>query len=147
VNRSNDVASGASAQGQPSFKTSWKLLAWFVVAALVAIASDFLLRDHPEWTPALRAACALSPIVPCALYARSYARFVRGMDELQRRIQAESRLIGCLGTLFVVTAIHVLNLHGVPLPAGLRGVNFVVVLIVAGIWSRVAAAVISRRYQ
>lgn len=124
------------------------LRAWIVVVAVLAIASDYLLRHHPDWSPAFRALCALSPLPPCLLYVLSWVRFVRGMDELQRRIQLESRFVACLGALFVITAISALNIYGIALPAYFsRGVNVMTVLILVGIFWQIANAVISRRYR
>jgi hypothetical protein len=147
VNKPNALESVRPHSGQYSPSTDWKLHSWLVVAAVLAVASDYLLRHHPDWSLSIRVILALCPLAPCLLYVRSWVRFVRGMDELQRRIQIESRLAACLGTLLVVTAINALNIYGIPLPVFPRGLNVMGTLILAGIFWRVASAVINRRYR
>lgn len=90
-----------------------KLSAWAIVAALTAIVGPMLLDHHEDWGAPLRAAVALAPLVPSLLYVRRIARFIRGMDELQRRIQLEACLFGAMGTVFMVTAINLLERSGV----------------------------------
>jgi hypothetical protein len=147
VNKPNVIESVRPRSGQYSPSADWKLHAWLVVAAVLAVASDYLLRHHPDWSLLLRVVFALCPLAPCLLYARSWVRFVRGMDELQRRIQIESRLVACLGTLLVVTPINALNSYGIPLPVFSRGLGFMGTLILAGIFWRIASTVINRRYK
>ncbi len=96
-----------------SFKTDLKLNAWLGVAMGVALVGRWLLREHPEWDSQLRAAVAVAPLVPGLLYVWSCTRFVRGLDELQRRVQLEALLFATLGTLVIGTTINVLNAHGV----------------------------------
>jgi hypothetical protein len=147
VNKPNAIESVRPRSAQYSSSTDWKLHAWLVVAAGLAVASDYLLRHHPDWSLSIRVILALCPLAPCLLYVRSWVRFVRGMDELQRRIQIESRLVACLGTLLVITAINALNIYGIPLPVFSRGLNLMETLIVAGIFWRIASTVIDRRYR
>ncbi len=133
---------------QYSPQTSWKLHGWLVVTALLEIVSDYVLRHNPGWSELLRAGCALSPLLPCVMWVRTWARFVGGLDELQRRIQIESRLVGCIGALLAILAINALNMHGIALPKFFaRGLSFMPAIILAGIIWRIASAVINRRYQ
>ena len=44
------------------------------------------------WHPAVRAIIALAPLVPSLLYVRSIARWIGGMDRLQRRLLAARSL-------------------------------------------------------
>ncbi|MDR7192081.1 hypothetical protein [Luteimonas terrae] len=50
---------------------------------------SLLLLRHIE-APALRAVIALLPILPIALVLRAMVRFIRGVDELQQRIELEA---------------------------------------------------------
>ena len=115
--------------------------------AALAVVSDYLLRHDADWNPPIRAIIALTPSVPCLHYVRSWIRVVRGMDELQRRIQIESRLAALLGTLFVVTTINVLNNYGIAMPIFRRGLNLIETLILTFAFWKVSSAVINRRYQ
>ena len=85
------------------------------MTAAVYLAMLLLNSQHPEWNPLLRGLLALAPLIPGMLYVRSWMRFIRGLDELQRRIQLEAFLFAALGTVFVGTAINTLDAHEVPL--------------------------------
>jgi len=61
----------------------------------------------------LRSIIALTPLVPSLLYVQSIARWISGMDELQRRIQLEACLFATTATVFVVTALSLLHGTGV----------------------------------
>jgi hypothetical protein len=56
----------------------------------------------------------LLPLIPGLLYLRSWMRFIRGLDELQRRIQLEAFLFAALGTVILGAVVSSLNAHGVP---------------------------------
>ncbi len=148
MNKPNVIESVQSGSAQYSPKANWKLHAWLVVMAVVAVISDYVLRHNPGWSSLVRAVCALSPLLPCLMWVRSWARFIRGMDELQRRIQIESRLVACLGALLVIIAINALNIYGIALPTFFsRGLGFMPAIILTGIIWRIASAVINRRYE
>jgi hypothetical protein len=100
--------------GQYSFKTDLKLNAWLAVAVVVYLATLWLNSRHPEWRPLVKGLIALMPLIPGLLYVRSWVRFIRGCDELQRRIQSEAFLFASIGTVVVGAAIGALNTHGVP---------------------------------
>ena len=63
-----------------------KLIAWAGVAVIVSFLSRWWLPHHADWNVALRTLVALAPIVPSLLWARSIARWMRQLDEMQRRI-------------------------------------------------------------
>jgi hypothetical protein len=97
-----------------SFRTDIKTNGW----AWVAIGTSFvgevvLLPQHKEWPVALRAVIALSPLLAGLLWVRSAARWIRGMDELHRRITLAAGLFAVTATLFVVTGLHLLVVAGV----------------------------------
>ena len=119
VNKPNTLESLEPCSGQYSLKADLKLNAWLVVATLVAGVSMYLRRQHPAWEGPVQAACALAPLVPGLLYVRSWLRFIRGLDELQRRLQLEALLFAAFGTLLIGTVINVLNANGV----GWRGLT------------------------
>jgi hypothetical protein len=99
------------------------LNAWLAVATVVAAVNLYLRREHPEWSGSMRAAWALAPLLPGLLYVRSCVRFVRGLDEFQRRQQLEAFLFAALGTLLIATVINVLNANGVNWPGLAHGLG------------------------
>ena len=99
-----------------SFRADMKLNAWAFVAVALAMISRALVNHHSDWSVALRAFVVLSPLLPSLLYVRSISRWIRGMDELQRRIQLEACLFANVGTIFLVTAFDLLNAHGIQIP-------------------------------
>ena len=147
VNKPNTIESVRPFSGQYSLKADLKLNAWFFVAALLVIFSRYLLRHYPDWMPATRAAVILAPLVPCLLYVRSCMRFIRGMDEMQRRIQLESWLVAAMGTLFVGTAMNMLNANGIALPAFQHGLELVGAFVCLFLLWMVGSAITNRRYK
>lgn len=115
MEKPNTMESVEPHSGQYSFKIDLRLNAWLGVTAVVYCAMLFLVKRHPEWSPPLRGSLALVPLVPGLLYVRSWVRFIRGLDELQRRIQLEAFLFAALGTVLAGTVIATLNAHDVPL--------------------------------
>ena len=98
-----------------SLKKDLRLNSWFMVATAAYLASLYLLKHHPDWSPITRALLSLAPLLPGLLYVRSWLRFIRGMDELQRRIQMEAWLFAALGSLVVVTVLSTLDANGIPM--------------------------------
>ncbi len=111
----NTLESVSPLSGHYSLKRDLRLNAWFMVAAAVAGAIAFLLKRHPEWSPLSRALLTLAPLIPGMLYVRDCMLFIRGMDELQRRIQMEAWLFAAMGTLILGTTVNTLSANGVSL--------------------------------
>lgn len=131
-----------------SFRADCKLNAWAFVAALMAAFSRAWIHHHPEWSAPMRTGLALSPLLPSFFYARSVARWIRGMDEMQRRIQLEACLFATVGTIFVVTGMDLLHSNGIHLSPPLQNgpgwegtFALVVLFFIAG------NLVINRRYR
>ena len=85
-----------------TFGASLRLNVW----ALTAIAASFAARwwlHQPGLTPWQRWATALSPLLPGLFYALAVRRWLRGLDELQRRIQHEVLFLAgaLLGLVFM----------------------------------------------
>src|SRR5579863_7132610 len=115
MNEPNTIESITPHSGKYSPKKDWQLNAWLAVAALFYCAALLLLKRHPDWTPIARSLVALAPLLPGLLYVRSWMRFVRGLDELQGRIQLEAFLFAALGTVLVGTVLNTLGASGVAL--------------------------------
>jgi hypothetical protein len=95
-----------------SFRADMKLNAWAFVALLVAFTARWVLQHHPDWSGLPRSAVALSPLLPSLLYVRSIKRWIGGMDELQCRIQLGACLFSTTGTVFITTALSLLESGG-----------------------------------
>src|ERR1039457_6375392 len=74
---------------------------WAFVAMLLAWAGDQLLSLNHDWSVAQRAIIALVPLLIGLLWVRSFARWVRGMDEMHRRLSVEAGLFATGVRLFV----------------------------------------------
>ncbi len=121
--------------------------AWFVVATVLYAINMMLAKRHPEWSVTIRATLALIPLLPGLLYIRSLMRFIRGMDELQRRIQLEAWLFATIGTILIGMAISTLNSSGVHLDKVENGLGMGQAFIVAFVLWIVGTTVANRRYK
>ncbi|RZA22370.1 MAG: hypothetical protein EOP93_00070 [Lysobacteraceae bacterium] len=76
----------AQPAGRRYIRTLWPAL---VAYSLALFASVFLIKRGIESVP-LRAIVAVLPVVPVALIMRAALRYLREVDELQRRIETEA---------------------------------------------------------
>jgi len=95
-----------------SLAADLKLNAWALIAVAVSIAVRGLLKHYPGWSTPVQSLVALGPIFPSLLYLRSIARWIGGMDELQRNIQVEACLIATTATVFLRTSLDLLESAG-----------------------------------
>src|ERR1035438_9505292 len=103
-----------------SFWTDMKVNSWIIVALFTSFVTDMLLHSnvprmlhiheqdspvlfgflHPHaenWPVAMRVIIELLPLLMCVLWVRNIARWIRGMDELHRRIMLETLLFAVIG--------------------------------------------------
>lgn len=102
---------------------SFELNGWLAVTTATYLATLFLVRHRPDWSPEWKLALTLTPILPGLLYLRNGLQLLKGLDEMQRRIQLEGWLFAALGTVVVTTIINVCNALGLGgnwLPHGLQ---------------------------
>ena len=99
--------------GRYSLKKDLRLNAWFLVAAAVYAANLILLKQKPAFSPLTKSLLEMTPLIPGVFYVRTCLRFIRGMDELQRRIQLGAWLFASLSTLTIGAIINTLNDNGV----------------------------------
>ena len=85
---------------------------WMNVAILTDIAGYYLIEHHKDWPLALRLVIAVIPLVAGLFFVRSTARWIRGMDELHRRLVLEACLFGTVAYLFLSAAWFLLNHAG-----------------------------------
>lgn len=134
----NDPQSRPSA---PPSRRRWFALASGLMALVVYFASRILL-ERPD-LPA-RLAVALAPLPFFVLFLAAFVRLVRGMDELERRVQLEALALAYPAVLVLLMTLGLLQLSGVafsPADWSFRHVwQIGVVLYAAGI------AVAARRY-
>ena len=133
--------------GEYSLRADLRLNAWLGVAGVVYVAGLFLLKQHSEWSPLTRGLVALTPLIPGLLYLRSGMRFVRGLDELQRRVQVEAFLFAALGTVIVGAAINTLNAHGVQLGQFSHGLSVGATFTLLFVLWLIGSAIANCRYK
>ena len=94
-----------------------------------------------------RGLLSLTPMIPGWLYVRTCLRFIRGLDELQRRIQLEAWLFGALGALIIGTVINTLNANGVALGNLNHGLGLLGTFNLTFLLWAVSSVIANRRYQ
>jgi hypothetical protein len=96
-----------------SLRANLKANTWAFLAMLLSLAGDILLAQHDDWSVFPKVIIAMVPLFISLLWVRSFVRWVRGMDEMHRRISLEACLFATVVTLFVVTTWHLLDQAGV----------------------------------
>lgn len=147
MEKPNLMESVQPCSGQYSVRQDLRLNAWLAVASAVWVADLALLKKYPEWSPLLKGVLALAPLVPGLLYVRSCMRFVRGLDELQRRIQLDALIFAAMGTVIVGMAVNTLNAHEVPLGMLRRGLGIGESFVLMFVLWIVGSAIANRRYK
>ena len=100
--------------------TDVKVNYWLFFAVGTGAANVFLFHcrlplqeNYLTWPVWLRAVIELVPLLAALVWTRHMARWMRGMDELQRRITLESWLFGAAATLGVLSLWPLLDGAGV----------------------------------
>lgn len=88
-----------------------------------------------------RYAVVLAPMIPGAFIAVGLVNLIRGLDELSRKVIYESIAITFAATLFLLLALGLLEMAGLPRLSGLYIAAFMIV-----VWTA-AKLIISRRYE
>jgi len=96
-----------------SLRANLKANTWTFVAMLLSLAGDELLARHSDWDALPRVLIAMVPLLVSLFWVRSFVRWVRGMDEMHRRLTFEACLFATVATLFIVTAWHLLDQTGI----------------------------------
>lgn len=130
-----------------SFRTDMKVNGWSWVAVLTSFVGEvFWLPHHKDWPVALRAVIALAPLMASLLWVRSILRWMRGMDELHRRITQAAAVFATVATLFIVTASHAMVVAGV-FPARFQSTAGFVVIWLVVCFYLLGNKIFNRRYQ
>src|SRR4030095_3570785 len=94
--------------------TDWRVNGWLFVATIISALCDILFtKQVRQWTFVLQVIAAILPFVAVLFWMRSLARWVRGMDELHRRIASEAILFTTGPTFFFAMVLHRLDKGGV----------------------------------
>ena len=147
MDKPNLIESVTPLSGGYSCKKDLRLNAWCFVATAFYVANLLLLKWHPEWSPMTKALFTLSPLIPGALYIRTCVRFIRGMDELQRRIQLEVWLFASLGALLIGAVINTLNEVGVALGGFNHGLGLGATFALTFVLWAVGTPIANRRFK
>ncbi len=143
----NTLESVQPCSGEYSLRKDLQLNSWLAAASATYALNLWLARRHPEWSVTLRSISALAPLLPGLLYIRSCMRFVRGLDELQHRIQLEAWLFAAIGTILVSIGISTLNSSGVNLGELGHGLGIGRAFILTFVLWLVGTAIANRRYK
>ena len=88
-----------------SLRTDLAVNGWMYAALGLSGALDvFFRKDVASWPIALRLIAALAPFVMLLLWARQFSRWIRGVDELHRRITLAASLFATAATLLIASA-------------------------------------------
>jgi hypothetical protein len=108
-----------------SWRTDTKVNYWLFIAVVAGLANaiyfhpigpgfDGVLReDFLTWPVGIRLIIEAVPLLAGLLWARSWVRFIRGMDELHRRITIEAWLIAALATIGFISIWPMLDAAGI----------------------------------
>ncbi len=89
-----------------SFLADMTINGWIIASGLANFAGDLWLFNHEDCPFIFRVIIALVPLSLCLLWMRNVARWIRGMDELHRRVTLEACLFAATWMLFVIAAWH-----------------------------------------
>ncbi len=87
-----------------SFLADMTINGWIIASGLANFVGDLWLFNHEDCPFVLRVIIALVPLSLCLLWMRNVTRWIRGMDELHRRVTLEACLFATTWTLFVFAA-------------------------------------------
>jgi hypothetical protein len=84
-----------------SCRTDWRVNGWLFVAAIISALADIMFPHIVRhWPQAARVGIVLAEFLAIALWAQSLTRWIRGMDELHRRITTSAVLFSVGATFF-----------------------------------------------
>jgi hypothetical protein len=96
-----------------SWRKDWNVNGWLFVATLISSFSDIIFHHAvKQWPLSWQVAVVLAQFLAIALWARGLTRWVRGMDELHRRIFTSAILFAVSATFFVAMLWHRLDTAG-----------------------------------
>jgi len=96
-----------------TWRMDWEVNGWLFVATLISAFADIMFPHVVrQWPIEARLGIVFAEFLTIALWARSLARWIRGMDELHRRITVAAVLCSIGATFFVLMLWHRLEAAG-----------------------------------
>jgi hypothetical protein len=96
-----------------SWRMDWQVNGWLFVATLISAFCDIIFgHTVREWPLEWRVGIVLAQFAALALWARGLVVWVRGMDEMHRRITTAAILFAVSATFFFVMLWHRLDAAG-----------------------------------
>lgn len=96
-----------------SIRMDWKVSGWLFLATVISAFSDILFpQTVSQWPLVWRVTIVLAQFGAIALWARNLANWIRGMDEMHRRITLAAVLFAVSATFFFVMLWHRLDKAG-----------------------------------
>lgn len=135
------------ARPEPMRKVQRRYLREFLpamAAYIVVLPLSIIVLQRVALTPAWRALVVLLPVLPVLLVVRAVARYMRGLDELQQRIQLQAVSITCA---VIATGTFALGfLQGANILPSVPGQMTWVLPAMFAVWG-IVVGIISRRYR
>src|SRR5262245_61316272 len=96
-----------------SWRSDWKVNGWLFVATLISAFADIMFPHIVrQWPLGLRVSVVFAEFFAIALWARALVRWIRGMDEMHRRITASAVMFSLGSTFFFLMLWHRLDAAG-----------------------------------
>lgn len=96
-----------------SWRADWRVNGWLFAATLISAFADIIFPHITrQWPLEARVGIVLAEFLTIALWARSLARWIRGMDEMHRRITVSAVLFSICATFFSLMLWHRLDAAG-----------------------------------
>jgi len=96
-----------------SWRADWKVNGWLMVATLISAFADIVFAHIvKQWPLGWRVGIVLVEFLALALWARSLGCWIRGMDEMHRRITVSAVLFSISATFFTLMLWHRLDSAG-----------------------------------
>ena len=96
-----------------SWRADWKVNGWLFVATLISAFADIIFPHIvKQWPLGWRTGIVVAEFFAIALWAQSLVRWIRGMDEMHRRITVSAVLFSISATFFTLMLWHRLDKAG-----------------------------------
>lgn len=100
-------------ESEYSWRADWTVNGWLFVATVISALADVMFPHAvSRWPLAVRVGISVTEFVAIALWADGLSRWIRGMDELHRRITISAVLLAVSATFFVLMLWHRLDSAG-----------------------------------
>lgn len=100
-------------EAEYSWRADWTVNGWLFVATIISGLADIMSPQIVrQWPLAARVAIPMAEFIAILLWARGLSRWIRGMDELHRRITTSAVVFALSATFFVLMLWHRLDSAG-----------------------------------